>query len=371
MDEQTVEVLRGLGQIMTTLNDTVNKHTLNQEGVVALVGYYDGDPTKCRTWLSRLDKYADGGGLNDEQRIKIALLTAEGSVEDFIRRWKVATRAPQQWVTLAADLLNHFGVITDANHAMDMLRNVSQKQGENVNIFAERIFKLSGDAYTATERADPGSYAMAQRQLVSYFTDGLRDKSIQLKIMRQMPDTLDAALKIARGEVNIMTRFELRTGRPFRENRVTDDRVIEPMEVNQVRPKTCHSCGKPGHTANNCHQFSHERRTISQRPAHQQLSRDQRMTSRNPVHAVEQKSACYTCGSPGHFARNCPQHDRRNYKNDRGHDRGQDRGQDYRSGRNQDDRRSYPSQQGQNRNYDSRLGQNRQPSQERNWRPVK
>ena len=61
----------------------------------------------------------------------------------------------------------------------------SNSGNESVSLYAERMFRLSRDAYSNAELTDPTSYSLAQRQLVNYFIDGLYDKSIKLKLMRR------------------------------------------------------------------------------------------------------------------------------------------------------------------------------------------
>ena len=78
--------------------------------------------------------------------------------------------------------------------------------------FAERIFRLSQDAYTRAEMNDAGSYVMAQRQIVNCFIDGINDRSIKLKIMRHMQPDLNTVLNLASTEINLLKRFELRHG---------------------------------------------------------------------------------------------------------------------------------------------------------------
>ena len=76
---------------------------------------------------------------------------------------------------------------------------------------------------------------------------------LKLKVLRSGPTTLDEALKIARNEVNILQRFDLRNGSTSGTfNNVGQG--AEPMEVSQIRTKTCHTCSRRGHISRECPQ---------------------------------------------------------------------------------------------------------------------
>ena len=66
-----------------------------------------------------------------------------------------------------------------------------------------------------------------------------------MKVMRDNPNTLCAAVASAMGEQNLRKRFELRTSRTTRQD--------EPMEIGHNRSqRRCYKCNKIGHLANNC-----------------------------------------------------------------------------------------------------------------------
>ena len=60
-----------------------------------------------------------------------------------------------------------------------------------------------------------------------------------MKVMRENPDRLQAAVHIAMNEQNLRRKFNLRTGR--------DDPVPETMEVDHARPSRCQICRRLGH----------------------------------------------------------------------------------------------------------------------------
>ena len=84
----------------------------------------------------------------------------------------------------------------DAQMAFSLLRNCKQKPGESIHVFAERLLSLAEEAYN-----NQGGEAI-ERQLIDIFVDGLTNDQLKLKILRDHPDTLQAAIGVATNEQN-------------------------------------------------------------------------------------------------------------------------------------------------------------------------
>ena len=294
MEEAMYQTLASLDSTMHSL-----KNSYNATNLVSMVPPYHGNSDTCRLWLSNVLKFCE---INNEQsdgrRVQIAYATARGPVSDFIKRWTDNKNLNQEvvtWDALKADLISHFSAVSDSDHAHDVLKKIKQGPSETVSFYAERIHRLAKEAYTVNDLTDAGSRALAQKQLVSYFLDGLRDVGIKLKLLRKNPTTLDAALNIAREECALMQRFELRNPRAApRTSPRLQHPDEEPMEVDHVRPRR--------------RDFSHPARRDS-RPLYDPRRVQTRYSPqfrRSEVHAVEQDNRCHFCNAPGHFRRDCP-----------------------------------------------------------------
>ena len=97
-------------------------------------------------------------------------------------------RQQATWDQLKAELNVRFTEVTDAQHAIMLLREVQQKPGETAQVYAKRLLTLAKDAYPAQQGA------AVQRQQIDIFVDGLQEDQLKLKVLRANPQTLDAAI---------------------------------------------------------------------------------------------------------------------------------------------------------------------------------
>ena len=76
----------------------------------------------------------------------VAYQASRGLVSEFIHRYKDNN---QQGIydQLTAGLNIRFSEVTDAQHAIMLLRNVHKKPGELVQVYSERLLILADDAY--------------------------------------------------------------------------------------------------------------------------------------------------------------------------------------------------------------------------------
>ena len=81
------------------------------------------------------------------------------------------------WGQLKEQLAVRFSDVTDPQMALSMLRSVKQKQGENIEVYAERILSLAEVAF------GNGGDAV-ERQLIDIFVDALLIDQLKLKIVR-------------------------------------------------------------------------------------------------------------------------------------------------------------------------------------------
>lgn len=250
---------------------------LGAQGISQIIAPFEGDAKKFKDWVKSIEKYALLTDLDDDNVKRVAYQSSRGPVSDFIRRYQ-ATNPGSTWNVFKRELANRFSEVVDEQHAFMLLRKVHQKQGESVQVYAEKLITLSEEAFPNQQGPE------IQRQLIDIFVDGLSEDHLKMKILRENPNNLNAAITAATNEQNIRKRFSLRTRHPVYSEE-------ERMEVDHYRPAPrCFKCHKGGHRAKDC----------KVRP---QVNALENVTPNQG--SFSQERLCWYCNRKGHLKRDC------------------------------------------------------------------
>ena len=280
MAEQLPTLFQGLTTQMGGLNSTIQ-----MQGVKLEVPSFDGsDPKSCRRWLKLIEKYSKANGLNLNQMKDIAYRTSDNAVSDFLER--LLENYPNfTWAEVKAEILVRFADVSDSQTAFMLLHKIKQEQDEDVPLYAHRLQMLADQAYADTTNDQ------IQSQLVNFFVDGLNYDYLKIKVMRENPTTLQAAVNTALTELRFRKRVGLRTGN-HRYSRQTFASDETPMDVDHYRPRMkCQICKRTNHTTKQC------------RARKQQVNEVQTNRRADII--------CWGCGRKGHNRRDCRTHNSR------------------------------------------------------------
>lgn len=106
-------------------------------------------------------------------------------------------------------LNGRFGEITDMQHAFVLLHKIKQRPDESVYLFAETLLTLAQDTFLG-QRGD-GIATISKRQLINIFIYGLHYDYFKMKVMRDNPATLQAAIMGAMSKQNLRKCFNMRS----------------------------------------------------------------------------------------------------------------------------------------------------------------
>ena len=261
------EELRQLGSILTGQQLTLS------------IKKFNGKATEFREWIKSIEKWAQIQKCPTEKCKMIAYQSSRGVVSDFIDRFLKGegSFSDNTWETLKVQLRLRFGELQDEVQALAHLTKIKQAKQESAAVFGERIYILSKDAFPEGTESAP-----IQRQLVSIMINGLSNKSVKFKLLRENPSTLSDAITVASTEETVRKRYDLHFGAKPVDNEISE-RHEQPMEVEAVRDRVCFKCHKPGHRARYCHQ-----RQVQE------------------VRQTNQDIQCWHCNRKGHIRRDCP-----------------------------------------------------------------
>ena len=174
-DQAIINLFHGLGQEIGGLSSVIKT-----QGVFQDISPFFGDQKFYKSWIKSIDKHATLNNLDEDHIKKVAYQTSRNAVSDFLERY-LAEHQEASWNQVKAELSARFSDISDKQHAFLLLHQIRQKRDENVPVYAERVYNLAVQAY------DDMTPQEIQRQLVSFFENGLRDHIVRTKVLRDNP----------------------------------------------------------------------------------------------------------------------------------------------------------------------------------------
>jgi len=287
---------------------TIVQRELRVQGLTAKVALFSGESSKrYLEWVRELDKVRLAADLDLDTLKSVALQTTKGVASDYLTRL-LQTDVNITWNELKEVLAQRFSDVTDTYVAVRKLRTLKQHKGESASTFAENIRNMADQAYPHQDLADP----IMQRQLVDVFVDGLQSDAVVRRLLRERPDTIDAALTSASREAANVRLYEMRR----KGEEPMDVDVLTPTEnarVDKIEKKMAGletkidqvlgivTRGPPGMVQN----------SQGGRPDYRPPTNRPLMTGRTDNRPMQWtangQAICWRCNVAGHIGRTCPQ----------------------------------------------------------------
>ena len=183
---------------------------------------------------------------------------------------------------LVARLNRKYGPDGLAENYLSVLKARRQQKGESLHELADEIEKLCLQAYPEADST------FRERLTVTHFKESIGVAEVRAAVHRAHPKTLDDAVSAALDQSNWLRMEATRDTRPVRAMKPDPDYVTKGDLSKML-----------GEFKQNIADMLENKQTGSRRPARAGYSATNGKTPRN--------RNCWTCGSPGHRARECPQ----------------------------------------------------------------
>lgn len=289
----------------------VNRPTDNQfSRQIAPTYYFDGSQD-VDSFLEQFSNRADIFGWSEYERVSALKLNLKGKALEFLRSLGPVVHT-LDFVLLSQQLKRRFSTAPTAGAAQLMLQQIKQLDNEGFKEFADRVRYLASIAYSGSQD---------DRLAINHFLSGLQDKDLVSAVINKGEDSLFEDLDYLLYTLKQISDKQQYIGRRQKSVRFAEqadaarvdgkkeeafqvarfEQVIEPLRVK----------------IDQMHQGFQKRDASPRRDAPQKSSSTeddndvatiitllQKLLSNQ---GVKQKEGCFTCGSPDHFAANCPE----------------------------------------------------------------
>ena len=177
------------------------------------------------------------------------------------------------WNEFKNSLGEYYGLFSNPNARLVELVNIKQGRTEGTQDYTQRVVRLAESAYVGVD----GRNEVVAKQVLGFFIERLKGRDIKMAVMREEPQTLDAAYQ--KSELKGKTRLDASSG--------YED---EPMVICHSRRRVPIEAMIPGISNNN--------RNNSTR-----MNKNNKKGSNNGENT--KLASCWNCGEEGHIVRFC------------------------------------------------------------------
>ena len=253
--------------------------------IIKSPSYFRGSKDDVIDWLEKLEQRFKMAHWSDENKLQYISIHLQ---DDAYRWWNQASTSITSWSSFVQAIKQAFGSTKMKELAFEQLKWYKQTVNQSITQYYDQVLELC-------KRVDAG---MTESMKLQYLLAGVKD-SLKLHIALHDPQTPETFLVYARKVEDTLSL----TGSNY---------DMPPVNIQQDVLMNRQPMPSSNQSQSNDQHYRYEettRRPVNSRPKNQQVSMDrnaQRSSQDNNTTSSRRFTpTCYTCGTPGHYSRDC------------------------------------------------------------------
>jgi hypothetical protein len=248
--------------------------------------YFRSSKDDVHDWLQRIEQRFKMAQWNDAQKLQYISIHLQ---DDAYRWWLQAAETTTSWPKFIEAIKENFGSTKTTELAFEQLKWYKQTINQSITQYHDKIIELC-------KKVDP---AMSDAMKLKYLMTGVKD-SLKLHISLHDPKTPDAFLSFARKVEDALSLNNIQYGpsqRTSNTNAVVQQSTVDAPNL----PPPSHIYQQPILPQQPQQQSPRDNNYVVQA-----RSQNARYDNRSRYPSYDQQPiVCYTCGTPGHYSRDC------------------------------------------------------------------
>ncbi len=258
--------------------------------------------TDFSLWIQRFEIYLTEAGIPAEKRAKELLSLLDDASFRVVNQLGLV--GSDDYDALKKQLQRHYSPEGNELEWQCRLQSRRQKSGESLSEYAGELRVMVDKAYpawVAKQRLE-----MARNQ----FVQGLESASVQLLLMREKPETLDAALDLAQQQLSVESAQKRLHHQASQSHTLKSTQPLT-LEAEAEEPPESNALGRRDrvHAHPQLGELSRQVQRLTEELDRLRADYDRPRLRRPPQQNPRQRSvgACWNCGLRGHLKRDCPE----------------------------------------------------------------
>ena len=298
-----------------TFNQVMDMSIASSSTFGTISPFYGDGRTSFTTWLKEFENISQCFHWDAETTITHLIVRFKGAALDHYSQFTATQKRDYRYIV--DEMKIRFDTPESTLVYESELFNLKRKSNELPQVFANKLKELFNKAnpIVATNEIERNCYRKVQeKQIIKLFTTKINDREMEKRLHYDGPATLNEAIEIAMKQFNVNKLMsERQYVNVIAEVHQEADTPIPHREQRGNQPrKICPTCGKIGHTADNCYskhtceecgRLGHTKTLCWKNNQCKYCSR----TGHSPTSCPRRSEiTCPFCKEKGHYQLECP-----------------------------------------------------------------